>query len=380
MKLLKRKKVTRRDSFIIGKRYSSRPGEKKRKSTRTLSKQVWKRRLLWIGFFVGVFFYGSVLCYVLFFSQKFQIQERIIMGVNPELESRIQEEIDIYFSQKKRGIIPGGNIFFLDEEKFGELLQEKISTLRVIEVAKKTPHTIQVIAQERITKMVWCSLPEEFTKRRDVLLKENIEEDRTLEKGEDKNVLEENLEKEDVSFTQKEGIERDEFEYINAALASQGSCFYVDDYGYIYGQTNFLEEFKNRDKSVILIGMNGYYPKEGEQVLEEDPLDILLDIPRLFEENLYVKVTNIMRIPSPFAQELAIRTEEGWDVKLRLDVPPEENIDMLRTFFIRVVNEEGSREDLQSVDIRIPEKIFYSTKQENKEGDAPENENGDEKE
>lgn len=126
-------------------------------------------------------------------------------------------------------------------------------------------------------------------------------------------------------------------------------------------KTNFAEEIHKETQKVFIVNMNGHVPSDGEIVLKQETIRFIAELPKIFRENLYMEIAEIIRIPSPFADEVTLRTQDGWDIKMRTDTSLEEAVTMIRTFLVRVLPQE-KQNSIRWVDIRVPKKFIMPQK------------------
>lgn len=105
-------------------------------------KSILNNRLFRSGVLSGAFF--SILFYFLFFSEVFQIKEIIVSGAG----KIPAEEIKSFF--------PAKNIFLVNSAKLKDDILDKFPQIAKIEIKRRFPGTLSVLAQERIEKAVWC--------------------------------------------------------------------------------------------------------------------------------------------------------------------------------------------------------------------------------
>lgn len=376
----KNKHVFSKSSVVVRNTFLSPSVPKRRKKVQRRSKQPTHRLI--VSFFVFLTFYLIFVGYVLFFSQEFSLNTIEIETEQEETRQKAIDAMKIYFEKKIFGFLPRNTFFLVQNKEVEVFFSETFSSLEFVSVEKKFPHTIRISLEERNSLIVWCPLKKDVflsvldnqknTKNEE--LKENnaLEEEKKEEKETSSNE-EELVCQGDAceAVIQDEGEENgDEFDAIGEALSNNAECLIVDNFGKILGKTWFLDEIQKQEQKVFLAGMDGSIPKEGDSVLQADIVTLIDTLPKILQENLYIEIANIIRIPSPFADELTLRTQDGWDIHMRTDIPLEENITMLRTFLARVLPTEDQA-TVRWVDIRVPKKIYYAIKKDqSEEGDA----------
>ena len=287
-----------------------------------------------IIFFLSLFLYIGFIIFLVFFSSLFVVKDFDIEG-DEEIAREIKKVVFVATLPTEKNFFPKERIFFLDTYEIQKLLENNFPSLRDIQVKKVFPHTIDIDFKTEEASLIGCVFSQD-------LLKEEI----SLEK--EQNIsLEGDEKKKEFLF--------DEFEKVNLELSSEERCFDVNEDGLRMGN---VKKFSQENK-VVLIIMDGQFPDEGEAVFDRSQIPLFIGLSQVFKENLYIDIVETIRIASSFAQDITIRTQDGWDIRMRTDIDMEENIRMLRTFLTRVVDKE-EREDIRWVDIRIPKKIYYA--------------------
>jgi hypothetical protein len=357
--IFKRKKVP----AIILSRHRTRlkKNRKRKKQRKTDGKYLIFRGL----FFLSLFLYGGFFLYVLFLSPFFQMNILYSLQAQSELESEVKLFVSQYAQEKVFFLFPRESFFLFDEKHLYEELQIHFPLLREITVEKNfSLRRVYISGKEREFHIVWCPYKQKTVQEGEDDLEENTKtivrdtslEDQNADEGDASQVFQDLQE---VGKDLDSNFFFDEFESISTSLSQKEGCFSVDDSGQVHQQTDAFQEMRNNLSSIVLVGMNGYIPQENEEIFEEEIIAFFLELPLFMEENLYTPIVEVFRIPSPFADEVTVRTQEGWDLLLRTDISLEETASLLRTFFVRIADQDV-RNRLRWVDIRIPGHIYYA--------------------
>lgn len=340
MKLFKKKQTFQKRNIVVRKQPLLKRSVRMKKGKSASSFiDFFKKSRYGIVFFLFLFFYTGFVFFLIFFSSLFQISSLVVEG-DENVAREIKEVIYDEIATKEKKVFSKERIFFVDTHDIQILLENNFPHLKEIYVKKIFPHTLQIDFKTETAFLIGCVFSEEFLKNEIILEKENISH-----------------QKSDPLVTEKKEKDFvfDEFERINLGLSSEERCFNVDENGFRRGD---LRRFSQENR-VTLIVMNGQIPHEGDKLFERDQIQLFGDLSKIFKEDLYIDIVETIRIPSLFAQDITVRTQEGWDIRMRTDIALEENIRILRTFFVRVIDSED-RENIRWIDIRIPKKIYYA--------------------
>ena len=361
-------KTKKSPTVIFGKRHTTKfTRSKKRKKQEKKD----RRSLLWrMLFFLSFFVYGAFFVYIFFFSPLLRVNVDFSIEAQSQLQDDVKKVVTQYVQEKYLFVFPRESFFLFDVEYLQAKLQEQFPLLREIRVQKNfSDRKVSILAKEREFHIVWCPYKKEvlsdtqdaFVPNQDV--SEQAQDDAKQEDDFEQQSLDDLEQNQESKNDNEEGNPSrsfDEFESLNSSLLQKEHCFSVDDSGRIHQQTDAFQEMQKNLSSIVLVGMNGYLPQENEEIFEEEVIEYFLELPLFMERNLYVPIVEVFRVPSPFADEVTVRTQEGWDIMLRTDISPEETIALLRTFFIRIADTPEIRTQLRWVDVRIPEHIYYA--------------------
>ncbi|TSD02072.1 MAG: Uncharacterized protein Athens071425_170 [Parcubacteria group bacterium Athens0714_25] len=249
----------------------------------------------------------AVFLYVLFFSGFLKISKITLEGAKDLKREDVLEIVDNYLHGKYWGIVEKNNFILVFEGKLENKILDKFRKIRSIEVEKIFPNTLNIIIDERESLLIWSA-------------------------GDEKFVLDEN----------GRAYERADF---NSKLVKE----------------NNLVEIKDESNKSVSIG---------EKVLSSDYIDFSLAIRDRIEKEIDLPIENQYRTNSRIADEVIVRTQEGWDIFLNNKLDLDYSSRMLKTFLEKQVGQDQRRE-LEYVDLRIEKKIYYKfkKKEENKEGE-----------
>lgn len=152
-------------------------------------------------------------------------------------------------------------------------------------------------------------------------------------------------------------------------LCSGGPCFLVDERGMAFDGADVPEASFDVSRMLAVVDQSGKPVSFQAPVLSEGFLETFSSIrERLFTES-DVTTSSSGTTPSCLSDEIRLRTTEGWELRLSSTVPIERTFLALRLLFEKTLP-ESDRKNLEYVDLRTENRIFYSLKGgEEKEGE-----------
>jgi cell division septal protein FtsQ len=132
-----------------------------------------------------------------------------------------------------------------------------------------------------------------------------------------------------------------------------GQCFLIDEKREAYD--NFNGE--NDNNFIILTDESCKGINLGDLIAEPNYIEYIKGI-REGLTGLGLEVENDFRTVSFISKDIRVKTKEGWEIYFNEDVPLEKEISMLKIVLDNKITEE-QRKDLEYIDLRIDNKIFY---------------------
>lgn len=163
-------------------------------------------------------------------------------------------------------------------------------------------------------------------------------------------------------------------------LCSGGPCFAVDERGMAFDMVDVPEESFDVRTMLAVIDQSAKAISFQDPVLSEEFLEALSS----FRERLFVEkgiiTSSFGMTPSRLSDEIRLRTDEGWELRLGSAVPIDRIFLALSLIFEKTLS-ENDRKNLEYVDLRTENRIFYLLKGgEEKEGvESLEGDNEDDK-
>lgn len=133
-------------------------------------------------------------------------------------------------------------------------------------------------------------------------------------------------------------------------------CFLIDEAGVISEPAEHFGE--DRVPHLFLRDESSKPASPGDQVADPAFLDFVRGLPQALAEQSDIRMTDTVYLPSKYADELRIESENGLVLLLSSSVPLEKTLNTLRIVREKAVSSERA-EELVSVDLRVPSKAFY---------------------
>jgi hypothetical protein len=251
-------------------------------------------------FILAVIIFVCIVIYVFIFSPLVEVNDIQVNGVEKNKEERIVQVVQDSLEGKVVNGIMRDNYFFVNKDDIkNAVLEDK--HIKEVNITKKFPQTIIVDVVEYDILPVWC-------------------------------------------------------------LGSmQGNCFVVED-GHIKESVTLDSDVIAQNNHFIIVDKGHDSVEIGEQVILSEYLE---NIKFLGEELKYILSVEIKQpyiILSRGSNEVKFFTDEDWYVLIDMSQNPDEILDAIKLFFAKV-ELPSRRIDLEYLDMRFPEKIFYKMKE-----------------
>lgn len=168
---------------------------------------------------------------------------------------------------------------------------------------------------------------------------------------------------------------------ITFVLCGGESCFAIDDAGLAYAPADFEGNRLGENELPIIRDESKKIINQGSEALAVDYAEFVLDIRDKLQNELNIDLEREIHTPNIASGDIRMMTREGWRIMLDNNIPAAKEIEMLRVTLNKIDAEK--RKDLDYIDLRINNKVFYKFKtQENIEIKQEEikSEDGDKKE
>ena len=247
--------------------------------------------------FVLLVFLGSVT-YVLFFSPFLEIKKVDLEGIVELNYDDVYGKIGEILNKKDFRFISRSNLILLPSDRIKVQLQNDFKKISGVEIKKIFPDSVIVKIIERKALLMWCSA---------------------------------------------------------------GPCYIVDENGYAYTWADFESEEVKQNNLLSIVDNSGKSFPAGEKILDEDYIKFVISLKDELEKETEIKITNEYHTDSKMAEEVRVKTEEGWEIFFSTALPMEDSIQTLKTFLEKEMADKD-KSKLEYVDLRAENKVYYKFK------------------
>jgi len=249
---------------------------------------------------VLVLFMGTVF-YILFFSDFMRITTITVTGTHVLTESEINQMMREELDHKFFGIVPRSTFPFVAPKIIEQKLAETFRRIDTVTVKGVFPDTLTAMITEHDAVLVWC---------------------------------------------------RDH---------GKTDCYMIDRNGTAYEHVDWSSPDIVQNDQVTIIDAKGYDVVLNDVVLSPEYVDQLMHVRGAIGRASGVFFDDDIVVPSRISNEARLTTPEGWYLLVGLAQPLAQTERTVRTFFEETAFEKA-REELEYVDVRITEKVFYRFK------------------
>jgi hypothetical protein len=247
---------------------------------------------------VVLFVFCGAVVYILFFSGLLSIASVLVKGTNELDQDEILGRISQELEGKYLGSFEKKNILLVWKGRLGSILKDNFKKIDSVDIEKKFPNTLLVIVHERKTALMLSGNPKNY------LIDEN-------------------------------GIA---YEEVSADMLADNL-------------RNFIVLKDTSEKPV----------DPDEAVLSREYIVYLQGIRDKMKNDLGIEVENKFETPSIVSDDARVITKEGWRVFFNPRISLRKELEMLKVFLDNKL-EKNKRPDLEYVDLRADNKVFYKFK------------------
>ncbi len=260
-----------------------------------------------------VFLWGLLfmtVVYVAFFSPYLSVVQVSVIGSEAPIRDKVSGFLEGRISGKYFGLLPRNNFFVIRTDALEASLHDEYPLLREADVEKVFPDRMTVEVVRRNEVLLWCS---------------------------------------------------------------SGPCYLLDENGRASDSSRMLMDGEAiavrtvTDMSAKPVGF-------GQDVIDSHFVSFVLALPEVFKESIGMEIMTEFSTPSRFAEELRVRTAEGWEVYFSTSIPMESSLKALKLLLDKEISSDEKRKSLSYVDLRAENRIYYVMK-----GEEKKEENSDEK-
>lgn len=145
-------------------------------------------------------------------------------------------------------------------------------------------------------------------------------------------------------------------------LCNHSECFILNEKGEAYGADNFSSEELERENLVTLNDLSDAQISAGSNPLEDGFQEFILKLETKVAEDLEIVLKKQYETPSRMSGDLKVETGDGWKIYFSENVGMEKEMLMLRIVLEHKIEKERQK-DLEYIDLRIANKVFYKFKE-----------------
>jgi cell division septal protein FtsQ len=240
----------------------------------------------------------GICAYLLFFSPFLEINSVSVEG-NKEISSvDITKSVEKYFEGKFFFYLPKGNFFLARQEEINRVVSSISKKLEVVSIEKKFPGSMQIKVIERKAELAWCS---------------------------------------------------------------GGVCYSIDKDGLSYEGAQGNEDGLRAKNFLVVVDDSARPVEIGKTKIDSEYIIWIENVSTMIKDRLNVKIVESFHTPGAASNEVNIRMNEGWILKISSQYSIDESQKIIQTLFEKELNEE-TRKKLDYLDLRVKNKIYYKIK------------------
>lgn len=241
------------------------------------------------------FIYGVV--YAVFSSGYLDIRNIEIEGEKMISKDAIREAVagENGWSRKRLGILPGNNLLFFSPRRTEKRILSDFRILKDVEIKRSFPDTVQVRLEERSISMI---------------------------------------------------------------AVSSGHSWVIDEDGWVFDETGDNSSYYQEESFPILRDQGNQLASLGDRIAEDDYLGFISRFRKLFVERTGIGLRREMETPMIASGDIRMETDEGWIVYLDSNLGADREMEMLEVVLNNKIDEER-KSDLEYIDLRIQNKVFF---------------------
>jgi len=144
-------------------------------------------------------------------------------------------------------------------------------------------------------------------------------------------------------------------------LCSGEPCYVVDDEGIAFSEADLEIEKNKENKLLIFINESNRFFNLNDEVLASEFMNYLYDIKDKLKNDLDLEIEQEIRTPQIISGDIRVKITDGWMIYFNNEIPLEKEIEMLKVVLDEKIEKE-KRGDLEYVDLRTNNKVFYKLK------------------
>jgi cell division septal protein FtsQ len=252
----------------------------------------------------------GVVIYLLFFSGYLAVVDIRVNGQENIGADEIKKEITGQLEGKYGEIVSKNNLLLVKPGAWENILKEKFKKIEQVEIKRKFPSGLDVNISERKLALIFC-------------VKEK--------------------------------------------------CFILDDRGEVFEEIGRESaEFQNSDLPVL----RDTSDREivfNEKAIDPSRISFINNIKNKLKNELDIGLERELNTPNRISGDIRAVTSEGWNIFFGADVEAQKEVDMLKAVLGEKIPRE-TRGNLEYIDLRVENKVFYKFKEGAQEEMKPEEE------
>lgn len=252
-------------------------------------------------FRIAVALFAATVLYILIFSDFMRITTIHVSGTTTLQSAEVQNVIQQELDQKFVSVIPRNTFPFAVPTMIERKLKETFRRIDTLQITREFPDTLRAVVTEHEAVLVWC-------------------------RDRDKN-----------------------------------DCYVIDRNGVAYEHVDWSSPDIVQNDQVTIIEEKGYEVQLNETILSPEYVDRLMHVRGAMGRASNVLFHEEIIVSSRISKDARLTTGEGWYILVGLAQPLDETERTVHTFFKKTAFEKP-RKELEYIDARISEKIFYRFK------------------
>lgn len=259
--------------------------------------------------------FASTTIYVVFFSPFLAVSNIEIEGVEFIGKDDIAGEIKDELNGKWCSFVPGNNLVVISRKQLERAVESEFRRIKTVKVSKFFPDTLEVKVEERKALLIWC--------------------------GNDK-------------------------------------CYVLDSEGRPFQEADFDSKEVKENNMVVLADTSGEEVRWGQRILSSEYMQFAVALNDALGNNLPVEIDKsiFFTTPSRAAEEIAVKTKEGWNIIFSSTVHLDDSMRALQLILKKELP-AGTRSFLEYIDLRADNKVYYKFKEEEKTNEQTEESHDD---
>jgi cell division septal protein FtsQ len=139
-----------------------------------------------------------------------------------------------------------------------------------------------------------------------------------------------------------------------------GSCYFMDERGIIYGDADLNSSEATENNLVTVIDASDKEISIGNDIYEEKDIEFISDIKKQIGSIEGIDFESVYSTPSRLSGEFRFVTRNGMKLLISSLMPLEETSRVLKVFLKKEA--EGQKREFEYIDLRTENKVYYKAK------------------